>query len=102
AGGQSLIADLPYDASVVKSETRMRPGLRIFLNRLVVSQPYDQSAVTWSRFTMSVRPTPPKPYDANWGKSTTSKKFVTTSWEAADTNRHNHLEDSGVKSRAEV
>src|SRR5438128_2697326 len=44
----------------------------------MASQPYDQSAVTWSRFTMSVRPTPPKPYDANWEKSTMTKKFVTT------------------------
>ena len=26
---------------------------------------------------MSVRPNLPKPYDANWGKSTTLKKFVT-------------------------
>src|SRR5437667_12481519 len=75
--GKNPIADRSYDANVVKSENRMWPGVENFCNRPLVSQSYDQSAVTWPRFTMSVRPNPQTPYDANSGKSTTSKKFVT-------------------------
>ena len=75
--GKNPIADRSYDANVVKSENRMWPGVENFCNRSLVSPSYDQSAVTWPRFTMSVRPNPQTPYDANSGKSTTSKKFVT-------------------------
>src|SRR5439155_26563541 len=75
--GKNPIADRSYDANVVKSENRMWPGVENFCNRSLVSQSYDQSAVTWPRFTMSVRPNPQKPYVANSGKSTITKKFVT-------------------------
>ena len=75
--GKNPIAELVYDATVMKVKPECGQRRRFYWNRPVVSQPYDQSAVNWSRFTMSVRPNPQKPYDANSGKSTAPKKFVT-------------------------
>jgi hypothetical protein len=75
--GKNPIADLSYDGSVVKSETRMRPGLRIFWNRRVVSQSYDESAVIWPQNAMPIRSTTPTPYDAKSAVFTMAKKFVT-------------------------
>src|SRR5207249_2212479 len=75
--GKNPISDLSYDGSVVKSDTRMRPGLRIFWNRPVVSQPYNESAVIWPQNAMPIRSNAPTPYDAKSAIFTMSKKFVT-------------------------
>ncbi len=75
--GKNPIADLSYDASVVKSETRMRPGAEDFWNRPVVSQSYDESAVIWPQNAMPIRSTTATPYEAKSAIFTMSKKFVT-------------------------
>jgi hypothetical protein len=85
--GKNPIAAPLYDVSAVKVKPERGQRWRIFWNRPVVSQPYDQSAVIWSRFTMSTQPNPEKPYDANLGKSTMAKKFATPGRHGARTSK---------------